>query len=279
MYFCSINLNKNYENDFNYRSLIRIRKSNRDILSKQRLHVIATMRTPEKETELTQLDNVSIVALDVTNQQQIEEVAAKVTSEHSVDVVFNNAGYGLMSSLEAMSDEQITRQLDTNLLGVIRVTKAFIPHLREKKSGMFIATTSIGGSLAFPLHSMYQVAKFGVEGWSEAMSFELGMYNIGIKTIGPGAISTDFAGRSLDTSSHPAYKSIEDKLFGIVDSMMDSASTPEAMAELVYEAATDGKDQVKYIVGPDAKELYKNRVEMGSEEFRKMIREQFLGEE
>lgn len=63
------------------------------------------MRTPEKETELTQLDNVSIVALDVTNQQQIEEVAAKVTSEHSVDVVFNNAGYGLMSSLEAMSDE------------------------------------------------------------------------------------------------------------------------------------------------------------------------------
>lgn len=110
MYFCSINLNKNYENDFNYRSLIRIRKSNRDILSKQRLHVIATMRTPEKETELTQLDNVSIVALDVTNQQQIEEVAAKVTSEHSVDVVFNNAGYGLMSSLEAMSDEQITRQ-------------------------------------------------------------------------------------------------------------------------------------------------------------------------
>lgn len=240
-------------------------------------YVIASMRSPEKETELNQLDNISLVALDVTNNDQIESVVETVTTKHTVDVVFNNAGYGLMSSLEAMSDDQITRQINTNLLGVIRVTKAFIPHFREKKSGMFIATTSIGGSLAFPLHSLYQAAKFGVEGWSEAMSFELGMYNIGIKTIGPGAIATDFAGRSLDTSSHPAYKTIEDKLFGIVDTMMDAASSSEAIAELVYEAATDGKDQVKYIVGPDAQKLYGTRKELGSEEFRKMIRTQFLG--
>lgn len=240
-------------------------------------HVIATMRNPEKETELTQLENVTLETLDVTDEAQITALAAKVTQTHSIDVVFNNAGYGIMSALEAMTDEQITRQIDTNLLGVIRVTKAFIPHFRAKKSGLFIATTSIGGSLAFPLHSMYQAAKFGVEGWSEAMSFELGLYNIGIKTIGPGAIATDFAGRSLDTATHPAYKDLEDTLFGLVDGMMAAASTPEAMAALVYEAATDGKDQVKYIVGPDAEELFKAREAMGMEDFRKMIREKFMG--
>ncbi|SFU66715.1 NADP-dependent 3-hydroxy acid dehydrogenase YdfG [Pustulibacterium marinum] len=240
--------------------------------------VIATMRNPEKETELNQYDHVSLMELDVTNHQQIETVVAAVTATYSIDVVFNNAGYGLMSALEAMTDDQMTRQIETNLLGVIRVTKAFIPYFRAKQSGLFIATTSIGGSLAFPLHSLYQAAKFGVEGWSEAMSFELGMHHIGIKTVAPGAIATDFTGRSLDKNSHSAYETLEDKLFGSIEGMMDAAATPERIAAVVYEAATDGKDQVKYIAGPDAAQLYEARTQMGSEAFRKMIRTQFFGE-
>lgn len=239
-------------------------------------NVIATMRNPEKETELNQLEHVTLLPLDVTNPEQINSTVAKAISLHEIDVVFNNAGYGLMGAMEAFSDEQILRQINTNLLGVIRVTNAFIPHLREKKSGLFISTTSMGGFLGFPLHSIYHATKFGIEGWSESMSFELGLHNIGIKTIAPGGIATDFLNRSLDRNVHPAYKSLEDKLFAMTDSMMDAAASPGQIAEVVYEAATDGKDQIRYVAGEDSKAMYARRLELGSEAFRKEIRKQFL---
>lgn len=240
-------------------------------------NVIATMRASKKETELTQLENVTLLPLDVTELGQIKSTVEKTTALHSIDVVFNNAGYGLMGALEALSDEQIVRQTNTNLLGVIRVTQAFIPYFREKKNGLFIATTSIGGSLAFPLHSIYQATKFGVEGWSESMSFELALHNIGIKTIAPGAIATDFTSRSLDKSLNIEYQSLEEKLFNNVDQMMNLASTPEQIAAIVYEAATDGKDQLRYFAGADTENMFQTRQQTGSEEFRKAIRRQFLG--
>ncbi|WP_370636589.1 SDR family NAD(P)-dependent oxidoreductase [Spirosoma sp. KNUC1025] len=164
-------------------------------------NVIATMRSPENEKELNPLANVTVLPLDVTNPVEIKNTVAKAISLHEIDAVFNNASYGLMGALESFSDDQIVNQLNTKLLGVIRVIKEFIPHFREKKSGVFVRTTSMGGLLAFPLHSVYHAAKFGVEGWSESMPFELAMHNIQIKTVAPGAIATDFTGRSLDKDS------------------------------------------------------------------------------
>ena len=239
-------------------------------------NVIATMRNPEKDTELGKLENVTLLPLDVTNAEQIKSVVEKAISLHDIDVVFNNAGYGLMGAMEALSEEQILKQIDTNLLGVLRVTHAFIPHLREKKSGLFISTTSIGGFLGFPLHSIYQATKFGIEGWSESLSFELGIHNIGVKTIAPGAIATDFLHRSLDKSLHPAYKELEDKLFAMTDNMMSAATPAEKIAEVVYEAATDGKDQIRYIAGEDAKAIFKRYQELGNEGQRKEIRKQIM---
>lgn len=240
-------------------------------------NVIATMRNPEKETVLTQLENVTLLPLDVTDLDQIKAAVAQAVSRHQVDVVFNNAGYGLMGALEGFSDEQIVRQINTNLLGVLRVTRAFIPHFRERKSGLFISTTSMGGLFAFPIGSVYHATKFALEGWSESMSFELGLHNIGIKTVAPGGITTDFAGRSLDTRSFPAYQEVETRMFAGFDAMMQSASTPEQIAEVVYEAATDGKDQLRYVAGEDAKTLYTRRLEIGSEAFRKELGNQILG--
>ena len=240
-------------------------------------NVIATMRNPEKETELGLLENMTILPLDVSKPEQITAAVAKAIAQHPVDVVFNNAGYGLLGALEALSDEQILRQVNTNLLGVIRVTHAFIPHLREKKSGVVISTTSMGGLLAFPLHSIYHATKFGIEGWSESMSFELGLHNISIKTVAPGGIATDFLYRSLDKNVNPAYASLENKLFSLTETMMQQAASAEQVAAVVYEAATDGKDQVRYIAGEDAKTMYARRLELGSEGSRKEIRMQILG--
>lgn len=238
--------------------------------------VIATMRQPEKETDLSQLDNVWLLPLDVTNKDQIAAATAKAIDLGGVDVVFNNAGYGLMAPLEATSDEQISRQLNTNLLGVIHVTKAFIPHFRERRSGVFISTTSIGGIWGFPLHSLYHAAKFAIEGWSEGMSYELGLFNIAIKTVAPGAIRTEFLGRSLDSNSLPAYKVLEDEMYSRIDAMMTLASPADLIAEVVYEAATDGKDQIRYIAGQDAKEMVTAHEQLGREAFRKELKKQFL---
>jgi NAD(P)-dependent dehydrogenase (short-subunit alcohol dehydrogenase family) len=239
-------------------------------------NVIATMRNPEKETELNQLDNVTLLRLDVTNLEQISDAVEKAISIHPIDVVFNNAGYGLMGALEAMSDEQILKEINTNLIGVIRVTQAFIPHFRAKKNGLFISTTSMGGFLGFPLHSIYHATKFGIEGWSESMSFELALHNIGIKTIAPGAVATDFTTRSLDKSLHPGYQPLEAKLFSMVNAMTHLSMPAEQLAEVVYEAATDGKDQIRYFAGEDSKAMYARRMELGAEDFRKEIRQQFL---
>lgn len=212
----------------------------------------------------------------LTLLNQIKNTVAKAIALQNIDVVFNNAGYGLMGALESFSDEQILKQIDTNVLGVLRVTQAFIPYFREKKSGLFISTTSMGGLLAFPLHSIYHATKFALEGWSESMSFELGLHNIGIKTIAPGGIATEFTGKSLYKSINPDYQQLEDKLFAAIDNMK-SASTAEQIAEVVYESATDGKDQIRYVAGEDAKALYARRLEIGNEEFRKEIKKQFLG--
>lgn len=236
--------------------------------------VIATMRQPEKETELSQLENVTLLPLDVTNPAQISSTVQQAI-QHGVDVVFNNAGYGLVGPMEAFSDEQIVKQLNTNLLGVLRVTQAFIPYFRERKSGLFITTTSMGGLFAFPLGSVYHATKFALEGWSESLSFEMALFNVGVKTVAPGGIATDFAGRSIDAPSHPAYDDANKKLWELFKT--ENFASAEQIADVVYEAATDGKNQVRYVAGKDANALYARRLELGNEDFRIEMGKNVLG--
>lgn len=239
-------------------------------------NVIATMRNPDKETELNTLENITLLPLDVTKVEQIQSTFKKAIQTHDIDVVFNNAGYGLVGALEAFSDEQLVKQLDTNLLGVIRVTQAFIPYFREKKSGLFLTTTSIGGLLTFPLDSIYHATKWALEGWSEGMSYELGLHNIGIKTIAPGGIKTNFAKESLDVARHPAYEEGLGKLFGLMDPA--NFEPVEWIADVVYEAATDEKKQLRYVTGEFASQLYARRLEIGPEAAVKEMNKLVLGE-
>ncbi|MGS2738940.1 SDR family oxidoreductase [Sinomicrobium sp. M5D2P17] len=239
-------------------------------------NVIATVRNLERETELSKLENITLLPLDVTNLDQIKDTANKAI-QLGVDVVFNNAGYALMGSMEASSDEKIIRQIDTNILGVLRVTQAFIPYFREKKSGLFISTTSVGGIWGFPLSSVYNATKFALEGWSESISLELGQFGIGIKTVAPGLMLTDFIGRSLDMNSLPEYQDVEAKAFSNFEEAHKSASTAEQIAEVVYQAVTDGKDQIRYVAGEDVKEQYERRLKIGNEAFRQEMHKNIFG--
>lgn len=242
-------------------------------------HVIATLRNPDRETELGAVAGITLLPLDVTKPAQIEEAARLALARGPVDVVFNNAGYGLAGPFEGATDEQLAAQIDTNLLGVLRTTRAFIPAFRERRSGTFIATTSIGGLTTFPFNSVYHATKWALEGWSESLAFELATFGIRVKTVAPGGIKTDFAGRSLVLTAHPAYTEMMHKVLSV---FMDPArtqgqSTAEQIAEVVYEAATDGKDQVTYVAGADAKAMYAQRLAVGIEAFRRSIGHMFLG--
>lgn len=241
--------------------------------------VIATMRSPDREKELSAIAGVTLLPLDVTRPDQIRAAVGEAVSRGPVDVVFNNAGYGLAGPLEGTTDAQIVQEIDTNLLGVIRTTQAFIPHFRERKSGLFIATTSIGGLATFPFNSVYHATKWAIEGWSESVAFELSKFGIGVKTVSPGGITTDFMGRSLVMTEHPAYATHVAKVLAAFTDPARAAtySTAEQIAEVVYEAATDGKAQLRYVAGEDAKALYAQRQAVGAEAFREAIDKAFFG--
>ena len=193
--------------------------------------------------------------------------------------MFNNAGYGLAGPLEGTTDDQLVAEINTNLLGVLRTTKAFLPSFRERGSGTIISTTSIGGLAAFPLNSVYHATKWALEGWSESVAFELGKLGVRVKTVAPGGIKTDFAGRSLVLAQHPAYAEMMEKVLGVFTDPARAAgqSTPEQIAEVVYEAATDDKDQITYVAGADAKAMYTQRLAVGIETFRRSVAQMFLG--
>ncbi|MBE9464041.1 SDR family oxidoreductase [Dyadobacter subterraneus] len=251
------------------------------LFAKKGWQVIATMRNIQDSLDWADIENISVLTLDVSNPEQIISVSKEVIEKFGpIDVVFNNAGYGLAGPLEGIEDEKLVRQLDTNLLGVLRVTKAFIEHFRENKKGLFITTTSIGGHVAIPFNSVYHATKFALEGWSESMWYELKPFGIKIKTVAPGGILTDFAGRSLDKGSHPAYEKNLSSFIGILSSpeRRKNYSTAEQIAEVVYEAATDGTDQLRYIAGNDAKSFYALRKQTSDEEYMESAEKRFFGE-
>jgi len=240
-------------------------------------NVIATMRNPDNGKGLEDHPSIKVFKLDVTDLKNIKETTSKAI-EMGVDVVFNNAGYGLVGPLEGATDEQIVTEINTNLLGTIRVTQAFIPYFRERGTGLFITTTSIGGLVAFPFNSIYHATKWALEGWSESMAYELQKFGIGIKTVSPGGIETDFISRSLVMTAHPAYNDLVKQVFaGFTDpNRAAKPSTAEQIAEVVYEAATDEKKQLRYVAGDDARQLYKRRLEVGDESFRKDVEARFF---
>lgn len=241
--------------------------------------VIATMRDPSRETELGRIPGIHVMPLDVTDPAQINRTAEQALALGPVDVVFNNAGYGLAGAFEGASDEQLQAQINTNLLGVMRVTRAFLPALRERRSGLIITTTSIGGLVTFPFYSVYHATKWALEGWSESLAFELAPFGIRVRTLAPGGIATDFASRSLVMTQHPAYaEAIGRTMKTFLDpARRASVSSAEAIAEEAFAAVTDDGDRVTFIAGDDARATYALRQSSGADAFRRAIAARFLG--
>lgn len=240
-------------------------------------NVIATMRTPESESELNRLDNVRVLRLDVTDEASIRDAVAEgMGAFGSIDVLVNNAGFGAYGPLEATSLETIRRQFDTNVVGLLAVTRAVVPHMRSRGRGTIVNISSMGGRVAFPLGSLYHGSKFAVEGLTEALSYELGAIGVRVKLVEPGMTKSDFGTRSLVFSSDESMPEYAALVKGTVEAFatLPSAETAD-VAETIFEAATDDADRLRYPSGNDAKMFIDMRREQDDETFAQSLKRMF----
>lgn len=216
-------------------------------------NVAATMRNPEKINDLAHLPNVKLFRLDVMDEESIQNaINETIDSFGKIDVLFNNAGYALVGAFEAMNNEQIRRELETNVIGVMNVTRAILPLFREKRAGTIITTTSMGGLMTFPLYSVYHATKWALEGFMESLQFELRQFNIKLKNVEPGEIKTDFYTRSNDFVTKPGLTAYDQYVHSVYSTMLEYAQKapgPMLVAKKVFKAANDNSFRLRYSVG------------------------------
>jgi len=235
-------------------------------------NVSATMRTVEKGADLLKYTNIKVFPLDVMKEGTISQaITDTLQTFGSIDVIFNNAGYALVGAFEAMTEEQIRKQFDTNVFGVMNVTRAILPYFREKKSGIIINTSSMGGLITFPLYSIYHGTKWAIEGFMESLHYELRPFNIQIKNIEPGAIKTDFE-NSIEFVSLDSYKEYVPKAHENMLDTYKSAPTGEIVAKEVFKAANDKSSRLRYPVGAQSPMLLFLRRTLPNTWFFAMVR-------
>jgi NAD(P)-dependent dehydrogenase (short-subunit alcohol dehydrogenase family) len=212
--------------------------------------VAATMRAPKKATTLAALDRVMCLGLDVLNPTSIDSaLTATLDKFGRIDALINNAGYAAFGPLEAATTEQVRRQYDVNLFGLIQVTQKVLPIFRKQKEGVIVNISSIGGRMTFPWYSFYNSTKWAVEGLSEAVLHELKPYNIRVKLVEPGLIKTDFYTDSMDRIHNPEC-TVYDEAFEHYAKNMEQglkmAGTPEQVANVIYKATLDRSRKLRY---------------------------------
>jgi NAD(P)-dependent dehydrogenase (short-subunit alcohol dehydrogenase family) len=261
------------------------------LLARSGFHTYASMRNLEKSKSITEIANteklpLQVVQLDVNDDISVKNAIDKIVAENKrIDVLVNNAGYGLFGSLEDISIEEIKAQFETNFFGVIRVTQQVLPVMRKQNSGSggtIVNVSSVGGRIGVPVLSAYQSTKFALEGLSESMSYELEPFGIRVVIIEPGFIRTNIvnssitAQKALDPKS--PYFSLMQKVENHFKSMIENASSsspPEEVAKVILQAITSKNPQLRYTVGNDAATIIQARMNMPDKEFKKMIMQNF----
>ena len=233
-------------------------------------NVVATMRSPEDAGDLAS-DRVLVRRLDLLDPESIHASVADANDRFgSIDVLVNNAGYGAYGPLEATSMEVLRRQFDVNFFGLVELTKAVLPGMRVQKGGTIVNVSSVGGRMCYPFGALYHGSKWAVEGLSEALHFEVRLFGGHVKIVEPGGVNTDFAGRSFVFTNDAALGEYQPLVRAFVETMstMDTSTNqqPEEVAEIIWQAATDGTDQLRYVSGEAAKATLGHRYSLEQDE-------------
>lgn len=249
-------------------------------LARSGYFTFATMRNPEKGGDLIRAAKneelpILVEQLDVTDLDSIKDFMSRrlaVKSSGRIDVLVNNAGYALMGSLEDLSMKEIQNQLETNLLGAIRVTQQVLPVMRAQKSGIIVNISSGAGRIGFQGLSAYVATKFALEGLSESLAYEVGPFGIKVVLIEPGVVKTKafdnmVIGQAALRKDSP-YAGMLDNLNVAFKTWLDKASTPDQIAATILQAISSQEPKLRYAVGQDVVALLEKRCTLTDEQFQ-----------
>jgi len=238
--------------------------------------VAATARKPEQLKDLADKypGQLFPVQLDVTNKAQIV-TAVESTIAHfgRIDVLVNNAGFGIIGAAEAFTDEQVRSQLETNLYAPIEITRVVLPYMRKQRSGRILQISSVGGRVGNAGLTMYQAAKFGLGGFSEALSKEVADLGIHVTCVEPGGFRTDWAGDSMTYApSVEGYESTVDARVGFFQSgKFVPVGDPDKAAKVMVELVDHPEPPTHLVLGSEAIALLKNADSLRSAEMEKWM--------
>ncbi len=234
-----------------------IGKVTAELFTSRGWQVVATMRNPDKYRDQFDADKFYLVSLDVTKPETIAAAVKDVQERFGrIDVLINNAGYGLYGAFEIFTPEEVRQQYDVNVFGVMHTCREVAPLMREQGGGTIVNISSMGGKFTVPYYSVYNSTKFAVEGFSEGLFYELQPFNIKVKVVEPGAIDTDFYGRSMKTGTREkfmsVYKSILEKMWKQYVVAGKNGSQSNVVAKAIYNAAISSSSKMRYAAGTDA---------------------------
>lgn len=244
-------------------------------------NVIATLHFSEHGEGVRGMPNITCYELDVTSTESIEKAKVEILKDFkTIDVVINNAGVGYRSFVELSDDHNIDNIVNVNWLGVVKVSRAFIPIFRKQKKGQFINISSVAGLVNLPLGSFYHSTKQAVESFSECMAYELLDFNISIATVQFGSAATNFQ-KNVTYSEHSNIKSYNALMKKITDILHKKTAkntdlTPKIIQKLFYIAEHPAKNFKRYTIGFDANLLKILRSKLGYKLFNFIIRKSVL---
>jgi short-subunit dehydrogenase len=256
-------------------------KETAKVLAKQGLKVYAGARHLEKMNDLKKLGIVPI-AMDVSKHGDNKKAVGQIISnEGRIDVLINNAGFGLYGPVEVISMEDARYQFDVNLFGLADLTQLVLPYMRKQRSGRIVNISSMGGKMYTPLGAWYHATKHAVEGFSDCLRLETKKFGIDVVVVEPGLIRTNFSsvvGQQLKKYDNGnAYKSQIEPYVKMMDDprMATMGTDPEILAKTIAKAATVDKPKTRYVKGQMAKTAIRMRWLLGDRRFDRMISRAF----
>jgi short-subunit dehydrogenase len=222
-------------------------------------------------------DSLSPIELDITKSQQIYDAIEPI---EKIDILINNAGYGLVSTVETLDEEEMFNQFNINVFGLLRVSKVVIPKMRREESGIIINISSFLGKIGLPLLTMYNASKYAVEGITDSLRYELRDFNIRVHSIMPGFFDTQFARSNLVTNAdtfdaNSPYASIVTNLAPMIVEQINNGNDALNVAKMIFRIIEDENFPARATVGDKATKFIPMRRELSDEDFERRVREYY----
>ena len=256
-------------------------------LARNGYHTFATMRNLGKDEKIKQIIekedlSIEILELDVDSEESVNRAIKTVSEKNGrIDVLVNNAGYGMWGTVEDVSIDEFKKQFETNFFSIIRLIQKVAPIMRKQNSGNIVNISSVAGRIGFPVSPAYISSKFALEGLSESLRFELMPFGINVIIIEPGVIKTNFFDSmkmSEKSQQDSTYKEITDKVISGVKMMAEMGTHPKEVADVVIKTLGEEKPLPRYVIGNDAMMFLEAKKMKTDIEFENYLKKELYGE-